>query len=95
VIQAQRWNHSEEIIKINNNMGTKFLEMITDVFEIEDKTITMEDTFRDYDEWDSLARLSLIAEIDDVYNVIIEDEVFKGLITLQELFNEIQQRTNA
>jgi acyl carrier protein len=76
-------------------MGTKFLEMITDVFEIEDKTITMEDTFRDYDEWDSLARLSLIAEIDDVYNVIIEDEVFKGLITLQELFNEIQQRTNA
>lgn len=76
-------------------MGTKFLEMITDVFEIEDKTITMQDTFRDYDEWDSLARLSLIAEIDDVYNVIIEDEVFKGLITLQELFNEIQQRTNA
>jgi acyl carrier protein len=76
-------------------METKFLEMITDVFEIEDKTLNMEDTFRDYDEWDSLARLSLIAEIDDVYNTVIKEEVFKNLITLQDLFNEVQKRINA
>jgi acyl carrier protein len=76
-------------------MENKFLEMITDVFEIEDKTLSMDDTFRDYDEWDSLARLSLIAEIDDVYNTVIEEEVFKNLITLQDLFNEVQKRINA
>jgi acyl carrier protein len=76
-------------------METKFLEMITDVFEIEDKTLSMDDTFRDYDEWDSLARLSLIAEIDDVYDTVIEEEVFKNLITLQDLFNEVQKRINA
>jgi acyl carrier protein len=76
-------------------METKFLEMITDVFEIEDKTLNMEDTFRDYDEWDSLARLSLIAEIDDVYNTVIKEEDFKNLITLQDLFNEVQKRINA
>ena len=34
-------------------MQTKFLEMITEIFEIEDRIITMEDTFRDFDEWDS------------------------------------------
>lgn len=76
-------------------MKTKFLEMITEVFEIEDRTITMNDTFRDFDEWDSLARLSLIAEIDDVYNVVIEDEVFKTLVTLEDLHKEIEKRTNA
>ena len=76
-------------------METKFLEMISDVFEIEDRTLTMEDTFRDYEEWDSLARLSLIAEIDDVYNVIIEDEVFKNLLTLNDLHVEIQKRITA
>jgi acyl carrier protein len=76
-------------------MENKFLEMITDVFEIEDKTLSMDDTFRDYDEWDSLARLSLIAEIDDVYDTVIEEEVFKNLITLQDLFNEVQKRINA
>lgn len=76
-------------------METKFLEMITDVFEMEDKTLTMTDTFRDYDEWDSLARLSLISEIDDVYDIIIEDEVFKTLLSLNDLYVEIQKRAKA
>jgi acyl carrier protein len=76
-------------------MEAKFLEMISDVLEIEDKTLEMSDVFRDYDEWDSLARLSLIAEIDDVYNIVIEDEVFKTLVTLQDLYAEIQKRANA
>ena len=76
-------------------METKFLEMISDVFEIEDRIVTMDDAFRDFDEWDSLARLSLIAEIDDVYNIVIEDEVFKTLLTLEDLHKEIQNRINA
>jgi acyl carrier protein len=76
-------------------MEAKFLEMISDVLELEDKTLEMSDVFRDYDEWDSLARLSLIAEIDDVYNIVIEDEVFKTLVTLQDLYAEIQKRVNA
>jgi acyl carrier protein len=76
-------------------METKFLEMITVVFEMEDKTLTMTDTFRDYDEWDSLARLSLISEIDDVYDIIIEDEVFKTLLSLNDLYVEIQKRAKA
>jgi acyl carrier protein len=76
-------------------METKFLEMISEVFEIEGRSLAIGDIFREYDEWDSLARLSLIAEIDDVYNVFIEDEVFKHLITLDDLFTEIQKRVNA
>jgi acyl carrier protein len=76
-------------------MEAKFLEMISDVLEIEDRTIEITDAFRDYDEWDSLARLSLIAEIDDVYNIVIKDEVFKNLITLADVYNEINKRTQA
>ena len=76
-------------------MKFKYLEMITEVLEVEDRTITMEDVFRDFEEWDSLAHLSLIAEIDDTYSVVIEDNVFKQLKTLQELFDEIQKRISA
>ncbi|UAM96590.1 acyl carrier protein [Polaribacter litorisediminis] len=74
-------------------METKFIDMITEVLEIEDRTIEMQDVFRAYDEWDSLAHLSLIAEIDDVYDVVIEDETFQQLTTLQALYTEIQKRT--
>jgi len=76
-------------------MEEKFLNLVKEVLEIEDRSLILSDQFRSYDEWDSLARLSLIAEIDDVYNVVIEDEVFKNLITLADLYNEINKRTQA
>jgi acyl carrier protein len=76
-------------------MEAKFLAMIADVLELDSKDLGMNDVFRDYDEWDSLARLSLIAEIDEMYNIVIEDEVFKGLNTLQDLFSEINKRVIA
>ena len=33
-------------------MEAEFLEMITEVLEIEDREIQLSDAFRDYDEWD-------------------------------------------
>jgi acyl carrier protein len=86
-----QWKHLKGIIKINK-MESKFLELIAEVLELENLSISMEDKFRDYDEWDSLARLSLIAMIDDEYNIVIEDEVFKNLLTLGDLYQEIQSR---
>ena len=56
-------------------MEAEFFLMITEVLEIEDREIQLSDAFRDYDEWDSLARLTLIAEIDDKYNIVIEEEI--------------------
>ena len=76
-------------------MEAEFLEMITEVLEIEDREIQLPDAFRDYDEWDSLARLTLIAEIDDKYNMVIEEEAFKNAVTLGDLLNEIIKRTQA
>jgi acyl carrier protein len=74
-------------------MQDQFLSEIKEVVEIENREIQLTDIFRDYDEWDSLCRLSLIALLDDNYGVAIEDETFKKLITLEDLFNEVQQRT--
>lgn len=75
-------------------MENKFLTAIKEALEIEDRDIALTDVFRDFDEWDSLSRLSLIAMLDDDYDVAIEDEVFKSLITLGDLFNEVQNRIN-
>ncbi len=76
-------------------MEAKFLELIKDVFEIDGDTPTMTDVFRDLDGWDSLTRLSLIAMIDEEYDVVIEDDTFKKLLTLEDLFKAIQERSNA
>lgn len=72
-------------------MEENFLELFKETLDIEDRTIKMSDNFRSFEEWDSIANLSLIAMIDVEYEVIIENSVFKNINTLQELWDKIQE----
>ena len=72
-------------------MQEKFIELIKEVLEIEDREVTLADNFKDYDEWDSLANLSLVAMIDDEFGVVIDNQKFKNMQTLQELFDEVSR----
>ena len=47
----------------------------------------MEDEFRNYDEWSSIAYLSVIAMMDEEYDIQIEQADFKKLRTVQDLYN--------
>ena len=64
----------------------KFIEKFAEAIEREDE-IKMEDNFRDYDEWSSIAYLSVIAMIDEEYDIQIEEAEFKQLKTVQDLFD--------
>lgn len=67
----------------------EFLENFKEVLEIEEKEIGLDDDFRNLEEWDSLALLSVIAMIDDEYDVIIKGNQFKELKTLNEIVSYI------
>ena len=67
-------------------MEEKFIELFKEALEMEDE-VKMEDEFREYDVWDSLTYLSVIAMMDDEYDVQIEEAEFKKLRTVQDLFN--------
>lgn len=75
-------------------METKFLDLFKEVLEIEDKEISLNDEFREYDEWDSLAYLSVIAMLDDEFEIVIETEDFKKIRTVGDLLKEVKERTN-
>lgn len=68
----------------------KFIDLLREALEREDE-IKMEDTFRDYDEWNSLAYLSIIAFLDDEYDVQIEEAEFKQLKTVQDIYNAVSK----
>lgn len=68
----------------------KFIELFAEALEREGE-IKMEDNFRDYDEWSSIAYLSVIAFMDEMYNTQIEEEEFKQLKTVQDLYNACNQ----
>jgi acyl carrier protein len=73
-------------------MKDQFFEKLREILEAEDKEIALEDKFRDYDEWDSLANRSLIATIDDEYGVVIPNDEFKKIETVGELIQAIQAK---
>lgn len=75
-------------------METKFVSELKEILEIEDRELDMDDQFRDYPEWDSLANLSVIAMIDEEYGVVIENSAFRQINTVAELIQEVKKRAN-
>ncbi len=73
-------------------MEEKFIPKLKEVLEINDRNLLLTDRFRDYDEWDSLAFLSLIAMIDEEYDVIIDGKDFKQLETVGDIMHAIKER---
>ncbi|WP_291106546.1 acyl carrier protein [Flavobacterium sp. UBA6195] len=71
-------------------MEQKFIDLFKETLEIEDRTISLSDEFRAFDEWDSLALLSVIAMIDEEYDIIIESNTFQKLQTVGDIYNYIQ-----
>lgn len=73
-------------------MEKEFIEKLKEALEIEDRELSLTDKFREYPEWDSLAFLSVIAMIDEEYDVIIEGKDFKKLETVGDIVNAINER---
>jgi len=73
-------------------MENKFLVIVKEALEIEGREIQLVDEFRSYDEWNSLAVLSLISALDDEYDVVLSSEELRKLNTLDDLYKEISNR---
>jgi acyl carrier protein len=75
-------------------MEQKFIELFKEVLEIEDQEVNLSDKFRDFDNWDSLTNLSLIAMLDDEFGFTIQNSEFKNLITISDLIEAIKAKVN-
>jgi acyl carrier protein len=69
----------------------EFLELMAETLERDLSDLNPEDEFRAYEEWDSLAYLSVISIIDEEYGLVIPREEFGKLKTLAEVYDYVQQ----
>ena len=60
--------------------------------ETEPDEIKAETKFKDLDEWSSLTALSIIAMVDDEYDMIIKGNDIVNSETIQELFNIVVKK---
>ena len=72
-------------------MDTKiFIEKFAEALEIETTDVLSTETiFRELEEWDSLAYLSVIAMMDEEFEIQIENVEFKQLKTLGDIMDYI------
>ncbi|HQB36310.1 MAG TPA: acyl carrier protein [Bacteroidales bacterium] len=73
-------------------MEQEFINKFKEALEINDQVITLDTRFRDLEDWSSLAFLSILAMIDEEYDVVIEGNDFRDLVTIEDLIKEIRKQ---
>lgn len=72
-----------------NSFIEKFAEQLE---EVKVKDLKPETKFRDIEEWSSLMALSIIAMVDEEYEVIIKGEDIRNSKTINDLFEVVKSR---
>lgn len=71
----------------------EFIENFADQFDdTEASELSGETKFKELDEWSSLIALSVIAMVDEEYDVAIKGDDIRNSETIQDLFNIVESR---
>lgn len=71
----------------------KFIELFADQFDDTPREMfTMSLEFKTLDEWTSLSALSIIAMVDDEYDVTLRGNDIKEAKTIEDLFNTVKAK---
>ena len=73
-------------------MEEKFIDLFKEAIESDDQEVSLNTRFRELENWDSLTFLSVLAMIDEEYDVVIEGNDFRKLVTIEDLIDEIKKR---
>ena len=73
-------------------MKDKFLKAFKEALELEEENVNFNDSLSDFDTWDSMSRLSLIALLDEHFEVEVTDEEFDDMNTVQDLYSLVEKR---
>lgn len=69
----------------------EFISNFADQFEDTDAAVFIPETkFRELDEWSSLTALSILAMVDEEYDVQLKADEMRKTNTIQELFNLVR-----
>jgi acyl carrier protein len=71
----------------------KFIELLAEQFEETDRSLfTLETKFKNLEEWSSLLALSVIALVDEEYDVALKGDDIRNATTIEDLFNTIKNK---
>ena len=70
-----------------------FISNFADQFDdIDASTLAPETEFKQLEGWNSLVALSVIAMVDEEYDVVIKGDDIRGAVTIEDLFNTVSAK---
>jgi acyl carrier protein len=75
-------------------MKEKLIEELAEALEMDPGMIKLEDNFRDYETYDSLTELSVLAMLDSEFGVEIEMNEFNKYITVEDLLKLVESHNS-
>ena len=71
----------------------EFIEKFAEIFDdVDIASLSGETKFRDLDDWDSIAGLSVIGMVDEEYGVTFNADDMKACQTIADLYNRVQSK---
>lgn len=71
----------------------EFIDNFADQFDDTDASVfTAETRFHELDEWSSLIALSIIAMVDEEYDVTLKGDDIRAAITIEDLFKAVNAK---
>ncbi len=66
------------------------IALIEELMDLDEGTLSLEDTLEDYEEWDSLSKLSLIAEAKQTFHMILKADTLRNFVTVKDICDYLQ-----
>jgi len=73
-------------------MKEKLIQAIKEALELDEEDVSLQNSLRDFDNWDSMSKLSLIALLDEHFEVQISNLEFDQIDTIQDLLGLIHEK---
>ena len=71
----------------------EFIENIANLFDETDaNAFTAETRFHELKEWSSIIALSIIAMVDEEYDVMLKGDDIRAAVTIEDLFNTVRSK---
>lgn len=65
------------------------IALIEDTLDLDGGTLTPETVLAEIDEYDSMAKLSLIVMADDEFDITLTSDVIKGFVTVDDILKAL------
>ena len=70
----------------------QFLDVVCDALGREPGTLTLDDTPKTVEQWDSVGHLSIISTVDEALGVPVDDEEIRMFMSIRELTDRLEAR---